>query len=73
MPNDPQPLIFPSDSTVGDVQCVSYQTLGDDFKEEDTETLIITLEGENLDDIISNPSPQIFVTIEDGTDCKMIA
>lgn len=67
MPSDPQPLIFPSDSMVGDMECVTFQIQGDDYKEAD-EMLNIILAGEKLDDIISNP--QIFLTIEDDGDGK---
>ena len=67
LPSDPQPLTFPSDSMVGDTECVTFQIQGDDYKEAD-EMLNITLAGEKLDDIISNP--QISLTIEDDGDCK---
>ena len=42
--------------------------MGDDFKEDD-ETLTLTLEQDDTDDVVSN-SPQISITIEDDGDCK---
>lgn len=61
--------MFPSSSTVGESQCVTYEIVGDDFKEID-DTLTATLVRGKSDDIISNPSPDIAITIEDDGDCK---
>ena len=68
-PSDTQTAVFPSDSNVGDMQCVTFQIVGDDFKEID-ETLSIIVDPEKGDDEISNPSRQISVIIEDDGDCK---
>ena len=67
-PSGSQSLVFPSDSVVGGTRCVTYEIVGDEFKEED-ETLTVTLEQENMDDTISN-TRQISITIEDDGDCK---
>ena len=66
-PSGSQPLVFLSDSVVGDTRCVTYEIVGDEFKEAD-ETLTVTLEQEN-DDSISN-TRQISITIEDDGDCE---
>ena len=67
-PSGSQPLVFLSDSVVGDTRCMTYEIVGDEFKEAD-ETLNVTLEQENLDDSISN-TRQISITIEDDGDCE---
>ena len=70
-PSDPQSIIFESTSNVGGTQCITYQIVGDDYKEIDEELTII-VEPQKQDDIISNPFPLIPITIRDDGDCKFL-
>ena len=70
-PSDPQSIVFPITSNIGNILCITYQIVGDDYKEIDEELTIIVNPLKQYDKI-SNPSPLVPVTIQDDGDCKLL-